>query len=36
MTFGDQINRQKSLRPSNHECPIYCEQSRYACQLQYA
>ncbi len=36
MTFGDQINRQKSLRPNSHECPNYCEQSRYACQLQYA
>merc|ERR1712146_566656 len=25
MMFGDQINRQKSLRPNSHECPIYCE-----------
>jgi len=36
MMFDDQINRQKSLRPNNHECPIYCEQSRIACQLKNA
>ena len=36
MTFGDQINRQTSLRPNSHECRIYCEQSRIACQLHYA
>jgi hypothetical protein len=36
MTFGDQINRQTSLRPNNHECTIYCEQSLIACQLLYA
>lgn len=33
MMFGDQINRQTSLRPNHHECPIYCEQSRNTCQL---
>lgn len=36
MMFGDQVNRQKSPRPNNHECLIYCEQSRFACQLQRA
>ena len=36
MMFGDQINRQTSLRPNSHECSIYCEQCRIACQLQYA
>ncbi len=23
-------------RPNSHECSIYCEQCRIACQLQYA
>jgi hypothetical protein len=33
MMFGDQINRQTSPKPNNHESPIYCEQCRIACQL---
>ena len=33
MMFGEQINRQTSPKPNNHESPIYCEQCRIACQL---
>ncbi len=33
MMFGDQINRQTSPKPNNHESPIYCEQCRIACEL---